>query len=388
MTATSSNGATPMRGISDQVRAQCRMIAEHARVVTGAPRAILLLYDETIRRLVTVATTGADFPLQQVAINLIRRNYPGIDPLEMSYRPTVNPAVAGAFVGQRTQVNSMAEAFEGIYPPGISVIAQGLVGITHVVSCPVSHQGRALGVIRFLVPGLPTAEQQALMEAAASQIALTLANARLAEQAQRQLAASRAIAEIGRVGLTDGSMAMLPALAERVRELTAADDAVIFLVDPGEETYTGAAESVSEEARARGQSRLPTPPRKVGEGLVGWVIAASEAAFIPDARRDPRTQSSRQIEGIEAVLAVPMRVDGRVLGCIRLGVVGLSRFTEDDLWLAQSFADDAARGLDIAREQERARAAAYAAGAREARVHANPCGPDEIGCSDPPISRP
>lgn len=365
------------------------MIAEHARVVTGAPRAILLLYDETIRRLVTVATTGADFPLQQVAINLIRRNYPGIDPLEMSYRPTVNPAVAGAFVGQRTQVNSMAEAFEGIYPPGISVIAQGLVGITHVVSCPVSHQGRALGVIRFLLPGLPTAEQQALMEAAASQIALTLANARLAEQAQRQLAASRAIAEISRVGLTAGSTAMLPTLADRVRELTAADDAVIFLADPGDQTYTGAAESVSEEARARGQSRLPTPPRKVGEGLVGWVIASSEAAFIPDARRDPRTQSSRQIEGgIEAVLAVPMRTGGRALGCIRLGVVGMRRFTEEDLWLAQSFADEAARALDIAREQEHARAEAYAAGAREALARSEARTPTGDPCPGAPPNCP
>lgn len=384
MTVPSDAAATPMGGISDQVQGQCRMIAEHARVVTGAPRAILLLYDETIRRLVTVATTGADFPLQQIAINLIRRNYPGIDPLEMSYRPTVNPAVAGAFVGQRTQINSMAEAFEGIYPPGISVIAQGMVGITHVVSCPVSHQGRALGVIRFLVPALPTPEQQALMEASASQIALTLANARMAEEAQRKLAAARAISEIARVGLTAGSPAMLPALADRVRELTAADDAVIFLLDPGEETFSGAVESVSEDARARGQSRMPAPPRNVGEGLVGWVIASNEAAFIPDARRDPRTQSSRQIEGIEAVLAVPMRIGGRAIGCIRLGVVGRRRFTEEDLWLAQSFADEAARALDIASEQAHARAEAYAAGAREALARRDGCGPDDAGCPDAP----
>ena len=56
-----------MRGISERVRSQCRLIAESARVVTGAPRAILLLYDETTRRLVTVATPGSEIPLQVIA---------------------------------------------------------------------------------------------------------------------------------------------------------------------------------------------------------------------------------------------------------------------------------------------------------------------------------
>jgi GAF domain-containing protein len=365
MSALPLDSARPEKGgIPDQVRSQCRTIAEQARVVAGSPRAILLLYDDTIRRLVTVATTGADFPLQQVAISLIRRNYPGIDPLDLSYRPTVNPAVAAAFVGQRTQVNTMAEAYENIYPPGIAALAQGLVGITHVVSCPVSYEGRALGLIRFLVPALPTGERQALMEAAASQIALTISNARQAEQAKRQLAAFRAVGEVSRRSIRTGSAEMLVALADLIRDLTSADDAVIYLVE--NDMVTPAAESVSDEARERGQVRVNTPSRKVGAGLMGWVIASGEPAFIPDARLDPRTRSNRQVAGREAVIAVPMRTSGRTRGCIRLGVVGRRRFTEDDLWLAQAFADEAMQALDLAHAQERALIAAYAAGAQRA----------------------
>jgi GAF domain-containing protein len=372
MSTLSVNGAPAEKaGIPDQVRAQCRMIAEHARAVAGSPRAILLLYDDTIRRLVTVATPGADFPLQQVAINLIRRNYPGLDPLDLSYRPTVNPAVSDAFVGQRTQVNTMAEAFENIFPPGISAIAQGLVGITHVVSCPVSYEGRALGLIRFMVPALPTGEQQALMEAAASQIALTIANARLAEQARRQLDAIRAVGEVSHRSIGTGGAGMLPALADRARDLTGADDAVIYVVE--NQVIRAAAESVSDEARARGQVRMPSPARMVGEGLVGWVIASGEAAFIPDSRLDPRTRSHRQVAGTEAVIAVPMRTRGRTRGCIRLGVVGRRRFTEDDLWLAQSLADEAMGAIDFAYAQERALAAAYAAGAHQATAPKHGC---------------
>src|ERR1051326_7666751 len=150
-----------MRGISERVRARCQIIAEHARAVTRAPRAILLLYDETIRRLVTVATPGSELPLQQIAVDLVRRNYPGLDPLDLSYRPTINPIVAAAFVGQRTQVNTMEEAFENIFPAQVVVIARGLVGITHVVSTPIVAEGRALGLIRFLVAGPPSDSQQA-----------------------------------------------------------------------------------------------------------------------------------------------------------------------------------------------------------------------------------
>jgi GAF domain-containing protein len=202
------------------------------------------------------------------------------------------------------------------------------------------------------------------MEAAASQIALTIANARQAELAQRQLAAIRAVGEVSRGSIRTGSAEMLVALADLARDLTGADDAVIYLVE--NDLHTASAESVSDEARARGQVRMPTPARKVGEGLVGWVIASGEAAFIPDARLDPRTHSHRQISGREAVIAVPMRSGGRTRGCIRLGVVGRRRFTEDDLWLAQAFADEAMHALDLAHAQDRALAAAYAAGAQQA----------------------
>jgi GAF domain-containing protein len=107
---------------------------------------------------------------------------------------------------------------------------------------------------------------------------------------------------------------------------------------------------------------------------VGWVIASGEAAFIPDARLDPRTRSNRHITGIEAVIAVPMRTgSGRTRGCIRLGIVGMRRFTEDDLWLAQAFADAAVSAIDLAYAQERALTAAFAAGAVNAATPDHGC---------------
>lgn len=351
-----------MPGIADRVRAQCGLIAEHARAVTGAPRAILLLYDEQTRRLVTVASPGSDVPLQQVALALIRRNYPGLDPLDLSYRPSINRAVAVAFIGQRTQVNTMAEAFEHIFPPPIAALVHGLVGVTHVVSCPVVAEGRALGLIRFLVGGPPGDAQLALMEACASQIALTIANAELAEQMRRQLAASRAIGEASRMAAQGGLGASLSALAQRVRELTHADSALVFLADGGGETYSLAAQSLSDRAQAADVRDDAAPVRPLGSGLAGWVIASGEAAFVPDVRRDPRAQVRRIQELGGAVIAVPMRVGRGTVGCLRLSMMEKRRFAESDLWLAQTLADEAALAVERAEQVERARAEGFAAG--------------------------
>lgn len=346
-------------GISDRVRAQCRLIAEHARLVTGAARANLVLYDEPSGLLVTVATTASEIPLQHVALDLIRRNYPGLELFQLSYPPTVNKAVASAFIGQRTQVNQMAEAFENIYPTAVAAIARGLVGITCVVSCPVTAEGRALGLIRFLIASSPTDQQQALMEAAANQIGLILANAHLAEQTARQLAARRAMAEAGQMGLDGDINGMLQALVDRAQELTEADVARVYLVDPVGDTFRPSAESLSARGRQKNLGRMSSPVREIGSGLLGWVIASGEAAFVPDARLDPRTRSHRLTHLREAVIAVPMRLPARIIGCLLLSMARGRRFTEADLWVAQALADQAALAVQGAQLQERARAAAY-----------------------------
>lgn len=346
-------------GISDRVRAQCRLIAEHARLVTGAARANLVLYDEPSGQLVTVATTASEIPLQQVALDLIRRNYPGLDMFQLSYPPSVNKAVASALIGQRTQVNEMAEAFENIYPPAVTAIARGLVGVTCVVSCPMTAEGRALGLIRFLIAGAPNDQQQALMEAAANQIGLILANAHFAEQTARQLAAARAMTEVGQIGLGGDTRGMLQALVDRARELIGADVARLYLVDPGADTFRPKAESLSVVGRENDLGRMSSPVREIGSGLVGWVIASGEPAFVPDVRLDPRTRSQRLSQLREAVIAVPMRLPDRIIGCLNLSLMRGRRFIEADLWVAQTMADQVAMAVQGAQLHDRARAGAY-----------------------------
>jgi GAF domain-containing protein len=314
----------------------------------------LLLYDEAGGQLVTVATTGSNVPLQQIALDLIRRNM-DIDPLSLSYPPHINRSVTDAFVGHRTQVDSMADAFENIFPPSVAPLAHGLVGITTVVSCPVVAEGRGLGLIRFLVPAPPTDPQLALMEAAANQIGLILLNAELAEQMSRQLAATRAIGEVVRSTRALGSEATLKALADKVRELTDADLAVVYLANAEGTGYRVAAVTLSEAGRIAELG--PTiAEREIGRGLIGWVIASGEAAFIPDVRRDPRSGSPRSYRVDEAVIAAPMRTPDRAVGCLRVSLTAGRRFTEPDLWVTQAMADQAALIVPDPEDEDRGRA--------------------------------
>jgi GAF domain-containing protein len=202
------------------------------------------------------------------------------------------------------------------------------------------------------------------MEAAASQIGLTLANAELAEQTRRHLAATRAIGEVARIGATAGVQATLNALVRRVRELTEADAALVYLVGADPETFYPAAESLTAEAEAAQIGRITGPQRRVGTGMVGWVIASGEAAFVPDLSRDPRSSSHHLTPSGEAAIVVPMRSEGKVIGCLRVSLTGGRRFTESDLWLIQTMADEASLAIESVSRQQAAQDEAHLAGQR------------------------
>ena len=80
---------------------------------------------------------------------------------------------------------------------------------------------------------------------------------------------------------------------------------------------------------------------------------------MPDARLDPRTRSHRVAQLREAVIAVPMRLPGRVMGGLVFSVTRGRRFTETDLWVGQTLADQAAVAVQGVQLQDHARARAY-----------------------------
>jgi HD-GYP domain-containing protein (c-di-GMP phosphodiesterase class II) len=92
---------------------------------------------------------------------------------------------------------------------------------------------------------------------------------------------------------------------------------------------------------------------KVGEGIVGSVAASGEAELVNDVAADSRWHGDARGFRTRAILTVPLRVRGSVIGVLQLlNPVGRERFTEEDLRRMTLFAGVLAPPLQNARLYE------------------------------------
>ncbi len=112
-----------------------------------------------------------------------------------------------------------------------------------------------------------------------------------------------------------------------------------------------------ELALGEGAESLRGMTVKKGEGIAGTVFSSGLSRNVPDVRKEPlfagRFDQASSFE-TRSVLAVPLKVRGRVLGVMEL-VAGPLRppFSEDDLQTTLQVADYAAIAIDNARNFER-----------------------------------
>jgi diguanylate cyclase (GGDEF)-like protein len=87
-----------------------------------------------------------------------------------------------------------------------------------------------------------------------------------------------------------------------------------------------------------------------GYGITGWVFATGEPCMVGDIHADSRSQPVPGFEDLDqACLVVPIQVEGRRLGVVRMTRHTHEPFTRDDLDLASSFANQAALVIEKAR---------------------------------------
>jgi PAS domain S-box-containing protein len=95
-----------------------------------------------------------------------------------------------------------------------------------------------------------------------------------------------------------------------------------------------------------------------GVGLVGRAALEGRPMWTEDFRHDPRFELSPEIRernaavGIIAGLAVPLRAAGKVIGVLSVGSPEPRAFTEGEIALLQTFADQAAIAINNAQTQE------------------------------------
>lgn len=131
---------------------------------------------------------------------------------------------------------------------------------------------------------------------------------------------------------------------------TQADAGSIFLKDAKSGNFTCAAALGEKAAAVRVYS---IPP---GRGIVG-AVAESGKALVSEAAEDPRHDKSlaQRLEyPVQKILAVPISLEGKVIGVLELLTRAGSavKFDDDDIRVVQLMAGQAGRAIDAARNLE------------------------------------
>jgi PAS domain S-box-containing protein len=143
---------------------------------------------------------------------------------------------------------------------------------------------------------------------------------------------------------------LLRTLLGRVRHALGSDTATILLLDHGGRLLVP---TVSEGPEPESGEAVQVP---VNSGVVGR-IAASDDGLIIDELAAEDVAGLFVKERVTSVVGAPLRVDGRLIGVIHVGSLGLRHFTDDDLHLLRHVAHRAALAIERARFHDAERAA-------------------------------
>jgi signal transduction histidine kinase len=306
--------------------------------------------DGEIRRL---AAVHADPAKDGAARELVRR----FPPDRRGHHP-----VARALRSGRPELASeiSAETLEAIAPdPAHRDLAHAMAYTSYLV-VPVIARDRTFGAISLVSAGSGrryTAEEVPLAEDIARRAAAAIDNARLYRQSETRLRAAEAAADLG--GFLN--QALDPEVvgrrsAESVRVLLGMGTSLFYKVDPSTLEMTVVAGSGTPIPGFDPGTTLPA-----GLAAVGLAVRERRPVTTPDLLTDPRIALTPELRATlehapyRSVLAVPLLSHERVIGALALGDRKGRQFRQEEVLLAQGFAEQAALALENARLYAEAR---------------------------------
>jgi PAS domain S-box-containing protein len=184
------------------------------------------------------------------------------------------------------------------------------------VSAPLLVRDRLVGVMTLAHQsiGFFTEEHLSLVQAIADQAAISVLNARLYEESQRQARVMTALAESA--ATITGSLnqeEVLNRILEQVMQALNVEAAAIALIEPGTDELVFRAASGWKDQSMIG-SRLAA-----GQGIAGWAVQEGRVAVVHDARLDPRFNPEHERQRgllVTAIAAAPIRSRGQIIGVL------------------------------------------------------------------------
>ncbi len=194
-----------------------------------------------------------------------------------------------------------------------------------------------------------TERQIALLEAFADQAAIALENTRLfqdlSEALEQQTATSEVLKVISRSAFD--LRAVLETLVENATRLCGARNGFIYRPE-GDLYHMAVSYGASPEFRDFVERNPIRPGRRT---LVGRAAVEGRTIHIPDVLADPKYRwgDAQRLGGFRTVLGVPMLRDGVVAGVVVLWRNEVQPFSDRQIELVQTFADQAAIAIENVR---------------------------------------
>ena len=236
--------------------------------------------------------------------------------------------------------------------PVVSDVARR-VGYRTILAVPLIRAGAAIGVItlRRIEARLFSDKQIALLETFANQAVIAIENTRLFDEVRESLQQQTATADVLKVisRSTFDLQPVLEALIKDATKLCAAEQGFIFRLDG--ELYHLAADYNAPAGFREWTHRRGIRP---GEGtVVGRVALEDRTIQIPDAQADAawRTTNAQApgTSGVRTLLGVPMRREGVIIGVIAMWRTEIRPFTDKQVALVETFADQAVIAVENTR---------------------------------------
>jgi len=192
-----------------------------------------------------------------------------------------------------------------------------------------------------------SADDERLLTTLAAQAAIAVRNARLHQEVRRRVEELIFLNRVGRAitSSLDLEQVLTTVMEETVLVLgTEAGSTSLLDEESSELVFEAAVGPRSEEMKGL---RLP-----LGQGIAGWVAREGQRLLVPDVKEDPRFYPG--IDGVtgfatRSLLAVPLKVKGKVIGVIEAVNKTEGYFSQADVALVSSMAQSAAIAIDNAR---------------------------------------